>query len=376
MPTLSRARATPPRSSTARVSSRSSRARPLGRRARERRARGNRRATPEYAPTPEDVVLARRVAREVDGNRFSSSSPSAAFAFVRAPRAVSDARGARTRFARAGGGRDATTNLVLGARELERERGGDGRNFADAWMRGRIFASGERASTFARAVVKVCATKACALGERTRDSVADAREEEEEEEERADVLEDVTSWAQRAVERGREESEKECRERLPPLEDMRDQRAFFTAATRALDDRAAADDEDDETMRRDRKASTSASRRRRNRRVYAALYSPSRGVYRVASNTNGSNKALHAEMNLLLSARDDEFTTTTAGRRIIDPDTVLLTTLQCCRMCAALALSRGVVDAVYLREDPGKLATSTELQRHPARERAFDWNQP
>jgi tRNA(Arg) A34 adenosine deaminase TadA len=141
-----------------------------------------------------------------------------------------------------------------------------------------------------------------------------------------------------------------------------------------LDDRAAADDEDDETMRRDRKAST--SRRRRNRRVYAALYSPSRGVYRVASNTNGSNKALHAEMNLLLSARDDEFTTTTADRRIIDPDTVLLTTLQCCRMCAALALSRGVADAVYLREDPGKLATSTELQRHPARERAFDWNQP
>ena len=374
MPTLSRARVTPPRSSTARVSSRSSRARPLGRRARERRARGNRRATPEYAPTPEDVVLARRVARAVDGNRFSSSSPSAAFAFVRAPRAVSDANGARARFARAGGGRDATTNLVLGARELERERGRDGRNFADAWMRGRIFASGERASTFARAVVKVCATKACALGERTRDSVADASEEEEEE--REDVLEDVTSWAQRAVERGREESEKECRERLPPLEDMRDQRAFFTAATRALDDRAAADDEDDETMRRDRKASTSSSRRRRNRRVYAALYSPSRGVYRVASNTNGSNKALHAEMNLLLSARDDEFTTTTVDRRIIDPDTVLLTTLQCCRMCAALALSRGVADAVYLREDPGKLATSTELQRHPARERAFDWNQP
>ena len=337
MPTLSRARMTPPRSSTARVSSRSSRA--------------------------------------VDGNRFSSSSPSAAFAFVRAPRAVSDANGARARFARAGGGRDATTNLVLGARELERERGGDGRNFADAWMCGRIFASGERASTFARAVVKVCATKACALGERTRDSVADASEEEEEEE-RADVLEDVTSWAQRAVERGREESEKECRERLPPLEDMRDQRAFFTAATRALDDRAAADDEDDETMRRGRKASTSSSRRRRNRRVYAALYSPSRGVYRVASNTNGSNKALHAEMNLLLSARDDEFTTTTADCRIIDPDTVLLTTLQCCRMCAALALSRGVADAVYLREDPGKLATSTELQRHPARERAFDWNQP
>ena len=372
MPTLSDTRATPPRSSTARVSSRSSRARPLGRRARERRARGNRRATPEYAPTPEDVVLARRVARAVDGNRFSSSSPSAAFAFVRAPRAVSDARGARTRFARTGGGRDATTNLVLGARELERERGGDGRNFADAWMRGRIFASGERASTFARAVVKVCATKACALGERTRDSVADASEEEEEE--REDVLEDVTSWAQRAVERGREESEKECRERLPPLEDMRDQCAFFTAATRALDDRAAADDEDDETMRRDRKAFT--SRRRRNRRVYAALYSPSRGVYRVASNTNGSNKALHAEMNLLLSARDDEFTATTVDRRIIDPDTVLLTTLQCCRMCAALALSRGVADAVYLREDPGKLATSTELQRHPARERAFDWNQP
>ena len=278
------------------------------------------------------------------------------------------------RFARDGGGRDATTNLVLGAREVERARegerdGGDGRNFADAWMRGRIFASGARASTFERAVVKVCATKACALGERA--AVEDANEDEVE-----GALEDVTSWAQRAVERGREESEKECRERLPPLRDMRDQRAFFSAATHALD----ADDADETTKSLDVEASTSSetavassSRRRRNRRVYAALYSPSRGVYRVASNTNGSNKALHAEMNLLLSARADEFTA--LGHRLIDPDTVLLTTLQCCRMCAALADARGVRSAVYLREDPGKLAKSTALQRHPSRERAFDWNE-
>lgn len=290
------------------------------------------------------------------------------------------------RFARDGGGRDATTNLVLGAREVERARergerddafplprvGGDGgRNFADAWMRGRIFASGARASTFERAVVKVCATKVCALGERA--AVEDASEDEDEE---MGVLEDVTSWAQRAVERGREESEKECRERLPPLRDMRDQRAFFSAATRALDD----DDADETTTSLDVDALASSetvvassSRRRRNRRVYAALYSPSRGVYRVASNTNGSNKALHAEMNLLLSARADEFTA--LKHRLIDPDTVLLTTLQCCRMCAALADARGVRGAVYLREDPGKLAKSTALQRHPSRERAFDWNE-
>lgn len=327
-----------------------------------RRAGANCRAhAPEYAPTAADVALARRIARAVDDDDGS-------WAFVRAPAVVRARGGVGVRFARDGGGRDATTNLVLGAREVERARergerdGGDGRNFADAWMRGRIFASGARASTFERAVVKVCATKVCALGERA--AVEDASEDEDEE---MGALEDVTSWAQRAVERGREESEKECRERLPPLRDMRDQCAFFSAATRALDD----DDVDASTS--PETVVASSSRRRRNRRVYAALYSPSRGVYRVASNTNGSNKALHAEMNLLLSARADEFTA--LEHRLIDPDTVLLTTLQCCRMCAALADARGVRGAVYLQEDPGKLAKSTALQRHPSRERAFDWNE-
>jgi len=344
------------------------------RRSSGRRTGANCRAqTPEYAPTSADVALARRIARAVNEDDGS-------WAFVRAPAVVRARGGVGVRFARGDGGRDATTNLVLGAREVERARegerdGGDGRNFADAWMRGRIFASGARASTFERAVVKVCATKACALGERA--AVEDASEDEDANEDEVEgALEDVTSWAQRAVERGREESEKECRERLPPLRDMQDQRAFFSAATHALDD----DDADETTTSLDVDASTSSetvvassSRRWRNRRVYAALYSPSRGVYRVASNTNGSNKALHAEMNLLLSVRADEFTA--LSHRLIDPDTVLLTTLQCCRMCAALADARGVRGAVYLREDPGKLAKSTALQRHPSRERAFDWNE-
>ena len=101
--------------------------------------------------------------------------------------------------------------------------------------------------------------------------------------------------------------------------------------------------------------------------MFAALYSPARGVYRVAANTNGENKALHAEMNLLLTDGHDAH-----NRALIEPDTTLLVTLQCCRMCAALAAeSRNIRGATYLREDPGPLARFTALQSPISRECQF-----
>lgn len=97
-----------------------------------------------------------------------------AVAFVRAPEGVGTVD-ASVRYARATATRSAVVNLVLGARELERDGGRDGRargrdaggtrrNFADAWMRRRILTSDATVSTFDRAVVKVCATSVTSMG--------------------------------------------------------------------------------------------------------------------------------------------------------------------------------------------------------------------
>ena len=59
------------------------------------------------------------------------------------------------------------------------------------------------------------------------------------------------------------------------------------------------------------------------------------------------------------------------ARRLIEPDTTLLVTLQCCRMCAARAVELGVRRAAYLREDPGPLASRTALAAL-ARESRFE----
>lgn len=309
------------------------------------------------APTRDDYAVIRAA-------RVLFLSPSAEVAFVRAPAKKDDdedeedARAALVAVATTRGGHSATRNLIVGVREMERERVEryGGRNFADAWLRGRIFASGttEGFSAFDRATVKVAATSHTRVddfdqGDGATTTTIDGLE-----------LVDVTTHAMRAMERGEAESRALCAHALPPTSDMRDARDFFDAATRALERTETAS-----------LTSTSSSRRGKHREVFAALYSESRGVYAVAANTNGDNKALHAECNLL--ARAVRSTDTNDGdpdRVVIDPKSTLLVSLQCCRMCAALVDEfRDVIDnAVYLKEDDGPLARGTALQIPELRE--------
>ena len=304
------------------------------------RARDRRRRSAPYAPTRADADAARALRDARDGAETAHVAADA--------RGTATATKTRWRRARASDARSAVTNLVLGVRELEfansrarTTRGeDDGRNYGDAWMRRRVFTTAKELTTFERALVKVCATKATTVRvDRDDDDDDDATRS------MIDVseFEDVTDWARRAVERGAEESRARCRAALPALEAMTDERSFFLAARDALE--ASVDDEGE-----------GRSRRGRDRKVFAALHSPTRGgVYAVAANTNGGNAVLHAEMNLLFPATDAR------GRRLIAPDTTLLVTLQCCRMCAARAVELGVRSASYLREDPGPLAARTAL---------------
>jgi len=305
-------------------------------------------------PTRDDYAMIRAA-------RALVSSSSAEVAFVRAPAKKDDddedARAALVAVATRHGGHSATRNLIVGVREMERERVEryGGRNFADAWLRGRIFASGttEGFSAFDRATVKVAATSHTRVDDFDEGdgSAVDATTT-------IDGLElmDVTPHAMRAMERGEVESRALCERALPPASDMRSAQDFFDAATRAL--------ERTET-------SSSSSRRGKHREVFAALYSESRGVYAVAANTNGDNKALHAECNLLARAvRSTDANDGDPDRVVIDPKSTLLVSLQCCRMCAALVDEfRDVIDAaVYLKEDDGLLARSTALQIPELRE--------
>ena len=308
------------------------------------RARDRRRRSAPYEPSAADVRAARAV-RDAHGG--------AETAHVAAGARGTATAATRGRSARAADARSAVTNLVLGARELERARmmrgESDGRNYGDAWMRRRVFTTAKALTTFERALVKVCATKATTVR-------VDRDDDDDDDAVRSTIdvgeFEDVTDWARRAVERGAEESRARCRAALPALEAMPTERSFFLAASDALE--ASVDDEGE------------GSRRGRDRKVFAALHSPTRGgVYAVAANTNGGNAVLHAEMNLLFPADDAR------ARRLIEPDTTLLVTLQCCRMCAARAVELGVRRAAYLREDPGPLASRTALAAL-ARESRFD----
>ena len=311
------------------------------------------------APTGDDYAMI-RAARAW----FLSSSEVSPVevAFVRAPSKKADDEDARKVVAVAArrGGHSATRNLIVGVREMERERVErfGGRNFADAWLRGRIFASGttEEFSALDRATVKVAATSHT----RVDDFVEERRGESSDATETVDGLElvDVTPHAMRAMERGEVESRALCERALPPTSDMRDARDFFDAAARALE----------------RTETTSSSRRRKHREVFAALYSESRGVYAVAANTNGDNKALHAECNLLARAvRSTDDDDGDPDRVVIEPKSTLLVSLQCCRMCAALVDEfRDVIDsAVYLKEDDGPLARGTALQIPQLRESRY-----
>ena len=191
-----------------------------------------------------------------------------------------DAMATRARERRAVGGDEFSCSACANSSSRTRGRGrraarDDGRNYGDAWMRRRVFTTAKELTTFERALVKVCATKATTVRvDRDDDDDDDATRS------MIDVgeFEDVTDWARRAVERGAEESRARCRAALPALEAMTDERSFFLAARDALE--ASVDDEGE-----------GRSRRGRDRKVFAALHSPTRGgVYAVAANTNGGKR--------------------------------------------------------------------------------------
>ena len=117
------------------------------------------------------------------------------------------------------------------------------------------------------------------------------------------------------------------------------------------------------------------SRRGQSRAVFAALYHEDRGVYDVAANVNGDNKALHAEMCLLLPIKAGLAPLARqapAHGKLIEPRSNVLVTLQCCRMCAALIREFSDIERVtYATADDGPLAKSTALQREPIAEFPF-----
>ena len=124
------------------------------------RARDRRRRSAPYAPTRADADAARALRDARDGAETAHVAADA--------RGTATATKTRWRRARASDARSAVTNLVLGVRELEfansrarTTRGeDDGRNYGDAWMRRRVFTTAKELTTFERALVKVCATKA------------------------------------------------------------------------------------------------------------------------------------------------------------------------------------------------------------------------
>jgi len=250
-------------------------------------------------------------------------------------------------------GVSATARLVIGARELARVRADERgeRNMADALCRNRVFVAGkkENSSEFDRAVIAVCASKATWLGDFDVDDGYDGECECDGDYD-LDALftfVDVTDASTRAMDRGMEESRATCAAAAISPSSATSASDFFRVASAAID----ADD------RERSRQGLSSSRRGRNRAVFAALL---RGdaISAVAANANGRNAALHAEMNLLLPIKAGLAPT-------IEPETTLLVTLQCCRMCAALVaeFAPDVRSTFFLRPDGGSMARSTALQR-------------
>jgi tRNA(Arg) A34 adenosine deaminase TadA len=142
---------------------------------------------------------------------------------------------------------------------------------------------------------------------------------------------------------------------------------------------------------------------KRDRGVVAMLVSRDGALLDCAVNTNNSNTALHAEVNLLApwlegfleeeqqeDGDDETLDETDASKKTIlrgkrngrlPAGARVLVTLQCCRMCAALicaasddALTRDGVETlrevVYAEADEGKYSNETALQSR-GWERAF-----
>jgi len=95
-------------------------------------------------------------------------------------------------------------------------------------------------------------------------------------------------------------------------------------------------------------------RHARDRRVGAALVSPEGELLGASANTNGANRTLHAELNVLA-----------AQERPVPAGSALYVTLRPCKMCAGLlwesSAAPGSVRVVFAEDDPGSAARNTVL---------------
>ena len=271
--------------------------------------------------------------------------------------------------------KSAAFNLICGLREMafrEHESGKEERNYGDMKCRERMFVcrgltkekqrSGEEAATkvtlsaLDRAVVKVGHSKVCVVQD------AELMEKEEEEEREGGKngyhFVDVTEYSERALARGKMESDGMIVDEFGSADSYpNDADAFFRASNSNRKER----EEEDEVY----------FARTSHRNVIAALRDDTTGkIISLAKNTNGGNKMLHAEMNLLMNRERSDTTTGTKK--------TLLVTLQCCRMCAALAqhyFADELSEVIYLHKDKGPLAKMTALQNREEgglRERQYE----
>ena len=268
-------------------------------------------------------------------------------------------------------------NLIVGLREkmfAEYASGKEERNYGDKKCRERMFvcrgggfgdcgSSVVTLSAFDRAMVKVGHSKVCVIQEKEMEE-EDIDDDEKGEEEIQYRCVDVTEFSERALERGKMESDRMIEEQFGRLDENSssssassypsDMDAFFRSSN---SNREEKDEEHEEYFTRSS-----------HRNVIAALRDDVTGkIVSMAKNTNGGNKTLHAEMNLLLNHHERP---TSTNKK------TLLVTLQCCRMCAALAaehFSNELSEVVYLHPDQGPLAKMTLLQNEEAalRERQY-----
>jgi tRNA(Arg) A34 adenosine deaminase TadA len=267
-----------------------------------------------------------------------------------------------------------TFNLICGLRELAfeaKESGREKRNYGDAKCRERMFVvrkGGGREddtrcleeeaekktkvltlSEFDRAVVKVGHSKVCVIQEEEMEEVENENDDEGREGVGYECV-DVTEFSKRALMRGKLESDRMIEDEFGRAEEAQnssypsDADAFFVRFSNRSQEESKGEEEEEKEERFERAS---------HRNVVAALRDDATGkIISLAKNTNGGNKILHAEMNLLLNHEKTRTKKT------------LLVTLQCCRMCAALSqrYANELSEVVYLRADTGPLAKMTALQ--------------
>ena len=286
--------------------------------------------------------------------------------------------------------------LVLGVREAAFSADVD----AHRWMRNRVLTT-SAPGELERAIVKVAASKVArvvpekrAPRERSTTKRRTTKETDEDfdfsdDDDDDDALcllprYDAARWAEFGVRRGARES----RAVLPP-----EVSKIERDGTKENDARLFAWAEAFVRLKKKVQDENGAPFRERDRGVVAMLVSRDGALLDCAVNTNNSNQALHAEVNLLApwlegfmkeeDREDDDEQDATRGEKNADASLQkrgrlpagarVLVTLQCCRMCAALicaasddAHARDGVetlrDVVYAEADEGKYSNETALQ--------------